>query len=70
MPHEFLDYEKNSIEGLLLSADLLSKYKEEEAEVQERESKKSSRLREGNRKSKRAGKTMPRRTANLPKKRK
>jgi len=70
MPHEYLDFEKVSVEGLLTSADLLTDYRIAEAEATEKERNKNPRLREGAQKTKRAGQVLHGRTKNLPNKRK
>jgi hypothetical protein len=70
MPHEYLDYDHDSAEGLLLSADLLTAYKTAEVEAQQREQNKTPKMREGQTRAGKAKHAMPGRMANLGKKRK
>lgn len=68
MPHEYLEFEKVSTDGLMLSAGLLQDFREAENAAQIKESKKSPKAREGTKRAQGMKSSHTGRLKNLPKK--
>jgi len=70
MPHEFLDFESHSVEGLMLSAALLEDYRIAEGEEMQKERQKSPKARQGSSRASRLKGSHSGRVSRLPKKKK
>lgn len=67
MPHEFLEYERNSLEGIMLSAELLSDHRERERIESDKEMAKKPSQRKGEARASKLKSSKPSRLSNLPK---
>ncbi len=67
MPHEYFDFESHSTEGLMLSAAMLNKYREDEEIAMEKAKNKSPSAHKGNVRAKKLKGQRPGRMKNLKK---
>jgi len=70
MPHEYFDFESHSTEGLMLSAAMLNKYREDEEIAMEKMKNKSPKLQKGGNRARKLKGERPDRMKNLQNKHK